>query len=154
MINIPTSDGAVNIAESSPEEYSGLVELWERSVRQTHRFLAQEDILYYKNFVTEALLKLKVYSINQDNAPLGFLAIDGHRLEMLFIDPRHLYQGLGRLLISFAFEQGITEVEVNEQNESAVRFYHAVGFEVIGRQAVDGFGKPYPILSMRKKTGQ
>jgi putative acetyltransferase len=44
---------------------------------------------------------------------------------------------------------GATELDVNEQNEQAVGFYRRMGFEVVGRSALDGTGKPYPLLHMR-----
>ena len=44
---------------------------------------------------------------------------------------------------------GATVVEVNEQNAQAVRFYHWMGFSVVGRSEVDSLGKPFPLLHLR-----
>ena len=38
---------------------------------------------------------------------------------------------------------------VNEQNPQAIGFYLRMGFEMVGRSAVDSLGKPYPLLHMR-----
>jgi len=43
-------------------------------------------------------------------------------------------------------------VDVNEQNEQAVAFYRRLGLEVEGRSEVDGMGKPFPLLHMRKQN--
>jgi putative acetyltransferase len=45
---------------------------------------------------------------------------------------------------------GATILDVNEQNEQALGFYLRMGFEVVGRSPLDGMGKPYPLLHMRK----
>ena len=44
---------------------------------------------------------------------------------------------------------GVTEVDVNEQNASAVDFYTRRGFAVVGRRDSDDEGRPYPLLHLR-----
>ena len=46
---------------------------------------------------------------------------------------------------------GISELDVNEQNPEAIAFYTRRGFEVIGRSETDDAGRPYPLLHMRKR---
>lgn len=46
-------------------------------------------------------------------------------------------------------EQGVTAVDVNEQNVSAAGFYLHRGFEVVGRSETDEAGRPYPLLHLR-----
>jgi putative acetyltransferase len=46
---------------------------------------------------------------------------------------------------------GAAAVDVNEQNASAVAFYEHSGFRVVDRSAVDGMGKPFPLLHMRRE---
>jgi putative acetyltransferase len=41
-------------------------------------------------------------------------------------------------------------VDVNEQNPAAVGFYEALGFVVVSRSPVDGDGRPFPLLHMRR----
>jgi ribosomal protein S18 acetylase RimI-like enzyme len=45
---------------------------------------------------------------------------------------------------------GATSLDVNEQNLQAVGFYRHMGFEIVGRSELDGAGKPYPLLHMRR----
>ena len=47
---------------------------------------------------------------------------------------------------------GATRVDVNEQNEPALGFYRHLGFAVVGRSALDGQGRPYPLLHMSIAT--
>ena len=41
------------------------------------------------------------------------------------------------------------ELDVNEQNPQALAFYQRMGFQVVGRSAVDGQGNPFPLLHMK-----
>jgi putative acetyltransferase len=82
---------------------------------------------------------------------IGFLGLDGAKLEALFIDPEHFRQGGGRLLVEHARRlKGPLMVDVNEQNPDALEFYHALGFTVIGRSDVDSSGRPFPLLHLRE----
>ena len=67
---------------------------------------------------------------------------------MLFIDSDLRGQGYGAALIEFAKRRGVTKVDVNEQNPSALNFYKAKGFRIIGRDETDEAGRPYPILHL------
>jgi putative acetyltransferase len=72
---------------------------------------------------------------------------------MLFIDSDWIGNGLGKRLLDFALEQlKCFEVDVNEQNINARRFYEKHGFEVIRRSEKDSADMDYPILHMRLKT--
>jgi len=74
---------------------------------------------------------------------------------MLFIDPEHRGQGLGRQLLRYAVESmNADQLDVNEQNPQALGFYFKQGFEVIGRTDHDGMGQPYPLLHMRLRQAQ
>ena len=71
-------------------------------------------------------------------------------LEMLFIAPAERGKGVGRKLMQYAVrEWGVREVCVNEQNPQAVGFYERMGFQADRRSALDGQGRPYPLLHMR-----
>jgi putative acetyltransferase len=52
-------------------------------------------------------------------------------------------------LANYAVSRGATSVDVDEQNEAAVRFFRALGFEVAARWDVDAMGKAFPVLHMR-----
>ena len=135
-----------------------LVELWERSVRATHRFLTNDDILNLRPFVAQALASPTVDwwvlgAGAEADAPIGFLGFAKDAIEALFIDPDHIGAGAGKLLIahaqSLADGRSLT-VEVNEQNDAAVSFYASQGFVVFDRSATDSAGRPFPLLRMRR----
>lgn len=130
------------------------IRLWEASVKATHAFLAEEDRLFYQSFLPVAFTEVDMfYLAASDGSPAGFIGIAGDKIEMLFIHPSAQGQGLGKRLMNFAIQsRQACRVDVNEQNVRALGFYYKLGFELIGRDAEDGYGKPYPILHLRLKT--
>ncbi|RFS22706.1 GNAT family N-acetyltransferase [Chitinophaga silvatica] len=133
------------------KEYIALVEVWEASVRATHHFLSEADIQFFKPLILNEYLKaVELFCVKSDSGEiLGFIGIAENKVEMLFIDPVVRGQGIGKALLQYAIkEKAINAVDVNEQNEQAVGFYLHEGFKVTGRSAVDGMGKPFPILFM------
>ncbi|GAA4326305.1 hypothetical protein GCM10023149_29010 [Mucilaginibacter gynuensis] len=122
-------------------------------MRETHKFLAEEDITFYKHLISYNLLEeLDLYYIEENGVIWGFIGISGEALEMLFIDPQYFNKGYGRMLINFAIDKGVTRVDVNEQNPKALGFYLHMGFQIISRHLTDGAGKPYPVLELRRNT--
>lgn len=135
-------------------EYGTLVEVWEASVRATHHFLKEEDILYFRPLILNTYLDAVELRCARDNQGKiqGFLGVADHNLEMLFIHPNNRGMGIGKKLLDYAIiALQVLKVDVNEQNEQALGFYLKQGFEVVGKSALDGSGKPYPILHMKLK---
>lgn len=134
------------------EEYEEVVALWERSVRASHDFLPEEDILFFRPLILNEFLPMVTLFCTKTSTGniSGFVGVAENKVEMLFIDPDYMGQGLGKQLLNYAISQlGVTEVDVNEQNPKAVGFYLNNGFEVASRSELDGMGKPYPILHLK-----
>lgn len=139
------------ISQPTLQDYNELTLLWEASVRSTHHFLTEENIRYYKPLVREQYLPaVDLYIIRrEDNRIVAFMGLSDELIEMLFVHPDAQGKGYGKQLIDFAVnKKQITKVDVNEQNEKALQFYLNRGFDVIGRDATDPSGKPFPILHM------
>lgn len=139
----------------SIKDYDELIRLWEASVRSTHHFLAENDILYYKPLIqNEYFYAVTLYIIKdkQTSRIVAFMGLSGEQIEMLFVHPDQQGKGYGKMLIEYAIrEKNARKVDVNEQNEQALHFYLNRGFKVISRDATDGQGKPFPILHMQLK---
>ncbi|MBD5336933.1 MAG: GNAT family N-acetyltransferase, partial [Bacteroides sp.] len=88
------------------------------------------------------------YALTDSERMTGFIGLSSNLIEMLFIDDSYRGKGYGSALIDFALKQGATKVDVNEQNTSALNFYQARGFRIIGRDETDEAGRPYPILHL------
>jgi putative acetyltransferase len=144
-----------HIRRARAGDYDTLVELWERSVRATHDFLTEDDIGALRPLVREALtdeaLELWVLAERAD-VPVGFMGLAEHDIAALFLEPAHRGQGAGRRLVTHAqqLRGGSLTVDVNEQNPAARGFYEALGFVVVSRSPLDGDGRPFPLLHMRR----
>lgn len=138
-------------------DYEELTRVWEASVRATHDFLPDSYIELLKNLVLTRYLDAVMLICTKDSNQriTGFAGVATGKIEMLFIDPDHRGQGLGKKLLHYALEHlNADELDVNEQNPQALGFYFKQGFEVIGRSEVDGMGQPYPLLHMRLRRAQ
>lgn len=138
--------------ETSSTRYDELLLLWEASVRSTHHFLKEEDIQYFKPLIRSSYFQaVQLYIIeNEKKQIVAFMGLSEDMIEMLFVHPGEQGKGYGKRLIEFAIQsKQICKVDVNEQNETAYRFYLNRGFEVVGRDETDSTGKPYPIFHMQ-----
>ena len=132
-----------------------MLALWERSVRATHEFLTDDDIVGLRPHVAQALghdaLELWVHADPRDT-PIGFMGLAGNDVAALFLEPAARGRGGGRRLVkrAQALRGGELTVDVNEQNPAARGFYEALGFVVVGRSPLDGDGRPCPLLHMRR----
>lgn len=79
-----------------------LLNVWEDSVRATHKFLSDEEILEIKKYVPEALNGVShlITETDEDGKPIAFMGIEENKLEMLFIKNSERGKG-GRQKITF-----------------------------------------------------
>lgn len=146
----------MQIRRARPEDGERLVQLWERSVRATHHFLAESDIVTLRPLVAQELASEALdwwVLVSAGETLIGFLGFASDAIEALFLDPQHQGKGGGKLLVAHA--ESLAEgrrlaVDVNEQNEAALGFYGALGFIVTGRSPTDAGGRPFPILHMQR----
>lgn len=127
-----------------------LAAVWERSVRATHGFLTEEDIVGMRPEVPTYIGEIAQLTIACENGtPVGFAGVEDGSLEMLFVDDTARGRSVGKALLLHAVEcQGARRLDVNEQNSQARGFYEHEGFRVTGRSACDGAGRPFPLLHM------
>lgn len=128
-----------------------LIKVWESSVRATHDFLSEDEILRIKEYVPQAICGVEKLIIAENEGIIcAFMGLENGRPEMLFIATNESGHGLGRQLITLAVEKyNVTELTVNEQNRSALGFYGHMGFNAYKRTETDEEGGPYPLIYMR-----
>lgn len=140
------------VAERSDGLVRQLVAVWESSVRATHAFLAEEDIVRLRGMVPQAFAEVpRLFVARRAGRVIGFAGVDGSFLEMLFVAADARGAGVGRLLLERGMGLAdVDELSVNEQNPQAVGFYEHLGFRVYRRAETDSQGDPFPILFMRR----
>ncbi|KLT67572.1 hypothetical protein AB669_00160 [Pedobacter sp. BMA] len=132
-------------------EHQQVLELWEKSVRESHDFLNDQDIQDYRALMESQYLdKTKLYAAEENGLMKGFIGFSGNQIRLLFISPDSMRKGFGKKLLNFAIrDRQIKEVDVNGQNTAAYQFYHQAGFRIIKKYPYDGAGKPYPVWSLK-----
>ena len=139
------------IVKATEQHYAEIGRVWEASVRATHHFLREDYLQEIKKLLPVIFPAVPMYIFQNDQFEIdGFLGVAEQKIEMLFIRPDRMGQGIGRSLTKFAInELKADKVDVNEQNEQAVRFYQRMGFVIEGRTDEDGMGRPFPLLQMK-----
>ena len=139
------------LSERTDDLIHTLVGLWDASVRASHHFLTEEDILRLTPFADEAIRGIATLIVSyQGKRPVAFLGIEGEKIEMLFVSPNCFGKGIGKQLVRTAIKDyHALYVDVNEQNPQAEGFYRHLGFRTFERTETDEQGNPLPILKMR-----
>ena len=144
----------VNIKNTASTQHSQLLNLWEKSIRATHDFLNEQQILQIKQLIIHHHYfdHVQLFHVEHEQKIVGFLGLAYEKIEMLFIDPQYFFQGIESNLIDYAVSLGMKAVDVNEQNKTALNFYQQHGFQQIARSEMDAEGNPLPILHLRRTS--
>lgn len=139
------------IRRSRASDADAVLDIWRRAVDATHDFLSAEDRAAIDEEVQVLLPELDLWvAVDENNRPTAFMSMSDSSLDALFADPAQHGTGIGRALVDFALgSNSYLRVDVNEQNEQAVAFYRRLGFRKVGWSAIDGQGRPYPLIHMR-----
>lgn len=142
----------IEAKDRTPQLIDKLLTVWENSVRATHKFLSNEEILEIKEYVPEALSNIShlIIETDKEGTPIAFMGIENNKLEMLFIISECRGKGIGKKKLLYGIENyGVNDLAVNEDNPQAKCFYEHIGFKVYQRNELDDQGKPYPVLYMK-----
>jgi putative acetyltransferase len=129
------------------------LEIWRSAVDATHAFLAAADrkaidTIVANDFLPNAALWL---AVDETDGAVGFLVMDGAKIDALFVDPAHHRRGVGTALLGHALALAPeATVDASEQATNAVPFYLARGFRIVGRSPTDGQGRPYPLVHLAR----
>lgn len=146
----------MSIRRATETDNSTIHDIWWSSVKKTHHFLPAEYLLELKQkqqlFVNQ-LEKVFVYE-NDDHEPVGFLGLSKDKIELLFVHADHLRKGIGTILLNNAIGLGYSKLDCYEANVDAISFYRSKGFEIVGRDEVDFFSKPFPLLHLSLRRNE
>lgn len=139
----------MKIRKARPDEAEGLTELVMAAKSHWGYSAAQLEAWRPSLAVTPELLEQHPAFVMESDRLIGFcsLRLDGERcrLENLWILPREMRQGYGRVLLdhakAFAKEAGATEMLI-DSDPNAEGFYVRCGATVVGRVAAPIDGQP------------
>lgn len=143
-----------NLNNINNKDMEEILDTWESSVRATHDFLSEEDIISIKPQVIEgAKYVSKLLCVRDNNGIIkAFMGIHDFKIEMLFVSNASRGHGVGKRLVEYAIEVlNVNYVDVNEQNPQALGFYEHMGFKIFKKSEFDEQGNPFPILHMKLK---
>lgn len=136
------------------DDIRNILKVWESSVRATHDFLGEEDILSLIPDVVEGAKYVNdLLCVRNDKGIIkAFMGVHNNKIEMLFVSDDCRGRGIGKKLIEYGIKiLNVNYVDVNEQNIQAVGFYKHMGFQVFKRSDLDEQGNAFPILNMKLK---
>lgn len=143
-----------NLNNINNKDIDEILDTWESSVRATHNFLSEDDIISIKPQVIEGVKYVSKLLCVRDKKDIikAFMGIHDFKIEMLFVSNESRGKGIGKKLVEHAIEVlNVNYVDVNEQNPQAVGFYKHMGFEILKKSKFDEQGNPFPILHMKLK---
>lgn len=136
----------IEIKDRNDQLLNILVNVWEDSVKATHTFLNEQEIEHIKEYIPMALKNVEHLMVVDNDDAVGFMGIENHKLEMLFIASNQRGKGLGKALLQYSMKNyGVCELTVNEQNPQAIGFYE----KTYKKTELDEAGNPYPLLYMK-----
>lgn len=122
------------IREYQADDFDAVTILWrisrekslpEFQLEKGHFFY--EDRNYFQNFV---LKNNKIWVVELENRPVGFMAMNRDFVDQLYIDPDFQRRGIGRSLLDFARVQSPDHLWLYtlQVNANACAFYEKNGF--------------------------
>lgn len=142
----------MNLSKISLQEqnYDTAMKIWEKSINATHDFLKESDKLALKSEIPTYFKYVNAYLWFNNDEVIGFSGTNEQNLEMLFLDPQHFRNGYGSKILQYLIkEEAIKFVDVNKDNDKALKFYQKNGFEIYSESQKDAQNRNYPILHLK-----
>lgn len=130
------------IREYNTDDTDALITIWDRAEPLAHPFLSDEvREQVRRDTVNIYLPNAETWVLENDGAPVGFIAMIGTEIGGLFLDPSEQGKGLGRQMVDHIVAiKGPLTVEVFKDNKIGLPFYERYGFVVTGEGVFDASG--------------
>ena len=128
--------------EYNTEDTDALIAIWDSAEPLAHPFLPDEIRDQVRRDTLNIYLpNAETWVLENDGAPVGFIAMIGTEIGGLFLDPSEQGKGLGRQMVDHIVAiKGPLTVEVFKDNKIGLPFYERYGFVVIGEGVFDVSG--------------
>ena len=132
-------------------DHEKIIDVWEQSVKATPPFADEKDLQEMKSLLASILPQLKIYAYhNNAGNIIGFVAVAGHKMEMLFVLPGYFRQQVGTELTRFCIHSlHVDEVTVSEKNYPALSFYKKMGYRLVQPDEVDNVDKANHVVHLK-----
>lgn len=131
------------VADRAPELIENLVAVWEKSVRATHNFLSDSEIIQSVPWSALCSRRTSAENLSASSArkTAGLRCCSSHR--------RRAALGLKISFCALELANSSSELTVNEQNPVAVGFYERMGFATYKHIEFNEQSNPHPPLCIR-----
>lgn len=123
----------VMIRKYKPEDLNAIMAVWLESNIEAHHFIRSQ---YWKENYDQVKVLLPqaiIFVYEKKGVVLGFIGLNDHFIEGLFVKPSEQSKGVGQALLNYVKESKTSLVlHVYKNNERAVRFYLKEGFNITG----------------------
>lgn len=144
-----------NLRQREDRDWPAMLDLWVASWRATYPeidFDARRDWLLKHVCALEGAGAVTL-CLFADNAIAGFVVINPQTgwLDQICVGPAHFGNGLGDALLAAARAAAPNQIrlDVNADNDRAIRFYERLGFEQTGRGANTLSGRETIVMEWR-----
>ena len=138
------------IRKYQADDADALVRIWRKANALAHSFLADDFVAQVGQDMRAIYLpNAEIWVLEEDENPLGFIALIGDEVGGLFLDPAFQGRGFGKALTDHAVAiHGPLRVEVFEKNAIGRRFYDRYGFVETERYVHEASGEMSLKMSM------
>ncbi|MEH6755495.1 MAG: GNAT family N-acetyltransferase [Alphaproteobacteria bacterium] len=130
------------IRKYATEDTDALIAIWDNSEALAHPFLSADVRDQVRKDMRNIYLpNAETWVLENDGAPVGFIAMIDKEIGGLFLDPSQHGKGMGRQMVDHVVSlKGPLTVEVFKANKIGLPFYERYGFEVTGEGAFEATG--------------
>lgn len=123
------------IREYKIEDTDALVSIWREASEVAHPFLPADFIEQEADNLRNVYLPhAQTWVIEENNKPVGFIAMIENEIGGLFLNPSCHGKGFGKSMVDYVVKlKGALRVDVFEKNTIGRWFYQRYGFEEIER---------------------
>lgn len=128
--------------EYKTDDTDALITIWNSAEPLAHPFLSDEVRDQVRRDTANIYLpNAETWVLENDGAPVGFIAMIGTEIGGLFLDPSEQGKGMGRQMVDHIVAlKGPLTVEVFKDNKIGLPFYERYGFVIIGEGVFDASG--------------